>query len=188
MRLFVAIDLDETARHAIGEEQQRIRAAVGGRKPSALKWVQPDHMHLTLAFLGEIEEAGAPAIIAAVAPDLDVPRFTFAFEGLGVFPPRGAPRVLWTGVAAGSREVIAVQHQVAERLTRAGVELERRLFHPHLTLARWRTSRPSDARRVLATDRRTPIARIAVDHVTLYHSHLSAAGPLYSVLARATLT
>jgi 2'-5' RNA ligase len=68
------------------------------------------------------------------------------------------------------------------------VTLDRRPFHPHLTLARWRRSRRDAARRALAAGPDTPIARVTVDHVTQYECRLTPAGPVYTALARATLT
>ena len=188
MRLFVAIDLDEPARTAIAAEQGRIARAIGDSDRPALRWVSPEHMHLTLVFLGDVAEAQVPALADAVAADLDVHPFLVVFAGLGVFPPRGAPRVMWLGATTGAGEVTNVQRRIAERLQRVGLELEKRPFHPHLTLARWRTSRAIDGRRALAAERGGEVARVYVDHATLHHSRLSSAGPRYTTLARATLT
>ena len=91
-RLFVAVDLDEPARAMIAAEQRRLAQAIGG-SGRAVRWVSPEHMHLTLVFLGEVVEASAARVTDAVGGDLDVRPFLVVFAGLGVFPPRGAPRV-----------------------------------------------------------------------------------------------
>ena len=186
MRLFVAIDLNDGARRAIAAEQAHLADVLG---PSAsLKWVRPDQMHLTLAFLGEIEEAPAAAITGAMSQDIDeVPPFTMAVAGLGVFPPHGAPRVLWIGLSAGAREAIELQRCIVDRLSRVGVTLDERVFHPHLTLARWRQARPIDRRRVAAAERGLEIARVEVESVTLYQSRLSSAGPTHTAVVHAHL-
>jgi 2'-5' RNA ligase len=185
MRLFIAIDLDDDARHAIAAEQNRLKAVVRDER-SGLKWIRPDHMHLTLAFLGEVDQGLAPSVVEVIGQPVQADRFTIVFGGLGVFPSGGAPRVLWLGLRAGTSEVIGVQREIAERVTRLGITLEPRPFHPHLTLARWRTSRPSD-RRVVTADRPYDVARIEVRSVSLIHSRLSAAGPTYATLSRARL-
>src|SRR5262249_38082104 len=149
MRLFIAADLPDTAREALGAEQKRFAAALGSSR-SALKWVTFEHAHLTLVFLGNVEDARVPAVIDAVAVDVDAPPFDVAFEGAGVFPPHGAPRVLWIGVGAGARELCDLQHVVAARIAAFGLPIEDRAYHPHLTLARWRESRNSDRNRALA--------------------------------------
>jgi RNA 2',3'-cyclic 3'-phosphodiesterase len=186
MRLFVAIDLDEDARLAIAALQQRLVKTLGA--DGSIKTVDPDRMHLTLAFLGEIADRDVPAILDTLSMDIVVRRFAAVFQGVGVFPPRGAPRILWLGIGDGSAEVVEVQQVVARRLEGLGIALEPRPFHPHLTLARWRTSRPADRPRVLSADSRCAVARVNVDHVTLYQSRLSPAGPAYTTLTRANLT
>jgi len=105
-----------------------------------------------------------------------------------VFPPRGAPRVLWVGVVAGVLPLSELQRELAQRIAALGIALEDRPFHPHLTLARWRESRSSDRERALTAAPRGVIARACVGGATLYQSRLSASGPSYTALARANLT
>jgi RNA 2',3'-cyclic 3'-phosphodiesterase len=188
MRLFTAIELSEGARLAIAAEQKRIAEVVGRGAAGSLKWIRPEHMHLTLVFLGEIEEATAPAIIRAMGDDFgEVGPFAIVFAGIGMFPPQRAPRVLWLGLSRGANEAIALQRRVVERLSPTGVAIEERPFHPHLTLARWRESRQADRRSVAAAGRDAEVARVDVDAVTLFQSRLSSSGPAYTVLARAPL-
>ncbi len=185
-RLFVAIELAAAAREAIAGEQRRLQRAAAG-SGSAMKWVDPRHLHLTLAFLGEVAAAEAEALERAMQRPFTVPPFWLAFERVGVFPPAGPPRVLWLGVGEGAEALIAVQRQVAARVEAVGIPIERRPFQPHLTLARWRTSRPGDRRWVLALDRPDRVARLAVETVALIHSRLSPGGPSYTTLCRAPL-
>jgi RNA 2',3'-cyclic 3'-phosphodiesterase len=189
MRLFIAIDLDDEARSAIAREQQRLAAVFGDSRRSSLKWVRPDHMHLTLVFLGEVDESRAAPLIADVGVDLPHDPFDVHFAGIGVFPPRGAPSVLWLGVAAGAETAVALQRTLGERVRPYGVTLDARPFHPHLTLARYRNSRPSDRQQVMTAsrDESAGIATVHVAHVTLYQSRLSSTGPSYTVLVRANL-
>ena len=186
MRLFIAIDLNEAARDAIAAEQARLKKAIGDR--SSLKWVRDEQTHLTLVFLGEVSDDGAPRVIETIERPLARSPFDASFEGIGMFPPHGAPRVLWVGVAAGAQEMIAVQRELAGRVRQLGITLEDRPFHPHLTLARWRESGAADRRRVGEAASATTIARIHVDHATLYRSRLSPSGSTYTPLARATLS
>jgi 2'-5' RNA ligase len=186
MRLFVAIDIDEAARKAIAAEQQRIKGEI--ETGSSLKWIRSEHMHLTLAFIGEVEESRAEPLVRAMsAPITGVEPFEIVFGGLGVFPPEGAPRVLWLGVSSGAAQVIDTQAAIADRLARLDVPREPRPFHPHLTLARWRDGRPRDRRRINAVRPSEDIGRTHVNEVTLYESRLSSAGPAYTAVARAGL-
>jgi 2'-5' RNA ligase len=186
MRLFVAVDLSEEARQAIAGEQKRIAAAINMAK-TPVKWVGPDHMHVTLVFLGDVEDARLPLVVDAIDGDVEAPAFDITFAGAGVFPPHRAPRALWIGVGAGASELIALQQEIARRIARIGIELEARPFSPHLTLGRWRTSRVSDGRRALAVAKQTAIARMRVTGATLYQSQLSSSGPTYTARARANL-
>jgi len=179
MRFFVAIDLDDTIRRSASA----LRASAGQGLGAAFRFVNPQQLHLTLAFMADV----APdRVVPALDAPIDMPPFTLAVGGLGVFPPRGAPRVLWLGLTEGAREVIAAQKIVAGRLQSLGVALDDREFHPHLTLGRWRQSRTSD-RPSLPADSKA-IGRMTVDHVTLYESRLSSEGPTHIALARADLS
>jgi 2'-5' RNA ligase len=188
MRLFIAIDLDDAARDTIAAEQKRLVSAIGKVGGSRLTIVRPEQMHLTLVFLGEVAEPIAAQLTEGIAAPVDQRAFDLTFAGIGVFPPRGSPNVLWVGVTEGAREVAGLQHELARRVGELGIPLETRPFHAHLTLARWRESRSADRSHALDAAARNVVARIRVDHATLYHSRLSPSGPTYTPLARATLT
>ncbi len=194
MRLFVAADLPDSAREAIAAEQRRLGSALGEKerepfkRANALKWVKPEHSHLTLVFLGDVEDARVPSVVDTLGHHVDMAPFEIVFEGLGAFPPRGAPRVLWIGVAAGANALIDLQRELARRIAVLGIPIEDRPFHPHLTLARWRESRSTDRQRALAHAPTGAIARARIAGATLYQSRLSPAGPIYTALARATLS
>jgi 2'-5' RNA ligase len=187
MRLFIAVDLDDAARTAIAAEQKRIAAAMRDAK-SSLRWVQPAHMHLTLVFLGEVSEPQAPGVVDAIGQPVAAAPFDMTLQGLGVFPSRGGPRAFWIGITEGASDLTNLQLEIARRVAGLGIVLESRPFHPHLTLGRWRQSRPSDRRHALAAARPDVVARVAVAGATLYHSRISSAGPTYTALARANLT
>ncbi len=191
MRLFVAIELDETARAHIAAEQRRLRTAFGDR--AALRWVQPSHMHLTLVFLGELDDPAAARVVEAMRSPVDLSPFRLHFGGVGVFPPRGAPRVLWLGATRGADKAIALQAIVAARIAGCGIPADERPFRPHLTLARWRNGRSPKGLRGAGLERsagaaaREDTAAIDVHEVTLFRSDLSSAAPTYTPLARAPL-
>jgi len=184
MRLFIAVDLDEVARAAIGDLAQRLsrRLDHGG-----LRWTKPEQLHLTLAFVGEVDEATFAAVNAQMTPVISMAPYEVAFGGLGVFPARGSPRVLWIGATAGARETIDLQRHIAGRVRVAGVELEARPFQPHLTIGRYRDSGERDRRAVVEVADTGEIARVPVDHVTLYESRLSSAGATHTALSTTAL-
>ena len=185
MRLFVALDLSDDARVAVAATQKEIVA----RWPDAstsLRLVRPEHLHLTLVFLGEVDPSRAAAIADSMRIGFDLPGFHLTFGGLGVFPLRGRPRALFLGIPSGAPQVIELQQRVTRRLQGAGVHRDARPFHPHLTLARWRDGRAADARRIVK-DVPREVASVEVTAVTLYESRLSSEGPTHTALARASL-
>jgi 2'-5' RNA ligase len=185
VRLFIAIELDEAGRTAVAAELDRLQAAIDRSRASAMRWVKPSHMHLTLVFLGDVHEDRVAALSGAVSHPLPLDSFVIGFGGCGVFPSGGAPRVLWLGLTCGASEVGVVRHAVLRRLPSGGAVTDH--FEPHLTLARWRTSRPADRRAVTALRCNGEVFRLLVDHVSLIRSELTSTGPAYSILAEARL-
>jgi RNA 2',3'-cyclic 3'-phosphodiesterase len=186
MRLFVAVDLDAPARAAIADEQRRLGRGLAGGTP--IRWLSPEHMHVTLVFLGEIRAAQLDAVMTTYAEPASLPRFDIVLGGIGAFPERGSPRALWVGIREGERELLALQQEMAARARAVGVPLEQRAFTPHLTIGRWKDARPSDRRRVLDEARDAALARVGVSRATLYESRLGSGGSTYVPRAHVTLT
>ena len=169
-RLFVAVDLPETVR-------ERLVDLCGG-VPGA-RWVPPEQFHLTLSFLGDVDGGLGKDVEEALAT-VSAPAFELILRGVGHFPPRGEPRVLWVGFRA-SEPLMALQRVVERVLAQAGCELERRKFHPHVTLARLKEA---PARRVvewLGTFGGFESASFQVSEVLLYSSLLGHAGATHRV-------
>jgi 2'-5' RNA ligase len=199
MRLFVAVDLPDEARQAIAV-RQKLWTGPLSKSRDGLKLVEPSRMHLTLLFIGEAREGAVPAIVESMSAPASMAPFDVTLGGVGVFPPRGAPRVLWIGIADGAAQLERLQHEIAERVRAAGIAFDDRPFHPHLTVGRWRGAErrrsaavrrgaPERLRReVAALGRSDRIACIKVTRATLYQSRLSSSGPAYTALAHANLS
>jgi RNA 2',3'-cyclic 3'-phosphodiesterase len=187
MRMFVAVDLDDANRAVVADAQRRALTVV--REKSSLRPVDPQQVHVTLAFLGDVRSPLAERVVEEMGrPVADVAPFRLRIGGLGMFPARGAPRVLWLGLQEGAREMIMLQSAVARRLEASGVVLEDRAFHPHVTIARWRDARPSDRLLFEKDAARGAAAGMAVDRVTLFESRLSSKGASHFPLAHALLS
>ena len=124
-RLFVAIDLPEGERKSV--------AGIGSALAGARR-VPAEQIHLTLRFIGEVEEKTFIAVTSALATVEALP-FTLALRGIGHFPPGRHPRVLWVGMAE-SEPLLALQQHVELALIEAGIAPEERRFFPHITIAR----------------------------------------------------
>ena len=145
-----------------------------------LRWVGDEQLHLTLRFVGEVERPVARDLAAALAT-VRVERFELRVSGVGRFDQRRGG-ALWAGVEPRA-PVAALAAKVERVCQAAGLEPERRTFHPHITLARWkgRSNRAADAFVERAKGLSSP--PFAVDRFTLFESHLSRHGPHYEAVA-----
>lgn len=183
IRTFVAVPVDDAVRQAVARWQARLAA------PGVdIKWVEPHNLHITLAFLGELEPAAVAEVEGAVVQACAGHRpFTLGFAGFGVFPDWRAPRVLWVGTAHGVGELTALAHSVGNALRAAGFSLGDRPYQPHLTVGRWRTPRGAHLVQaaVAGTDSGLPVCRL--DRVDIMASQLTARGPVYTAIRHVTL-
>lgn len=184
MRLFVAVTPgpDVLARISAGVHGLR------GQAPSA-KWVGPEGMHLTLAFLGERDPGDAPklgeALAAAAASHAP---FVLRWRGGGAFGRPGRPRVLWVGCEGDTGALRALHQSVVSALGPLGYVPDRPGFEAHLTLCRAR-EQGGDRRLVQCVDalRDQDFGESRVEEIELYESRLSPAGARYTAVSRAPL-
>jgi 2'-5' RNA ligase len=148
-----------------------------------LKLVDPEIVHLTLKFLGEIPEARAREV-AETVKEIGFQPFSFKVEEVGVFPSASRPNVVWAGITDGVTELAKVFEDLDTRLSRLGFERERRKFSPHLTICRVRSGRNRDQLVAELTQLQDMVfGSVKVDKVVLKKSVLTRQGPIYSTLA-----
>ena len=167
------------------EELQR-RATAAARR-AKVTWIPADRMHLTIRFIGEVDDRKASMVREALEKPLAVAPFSLTLCGAGTFPKSGTPRVVWLGVVEGREQLVGVEREITARLTPLGIPEEERPYSPHLTLARVRDPAGLKSARLLdgLTDRR--IGTTQIDAITLFHSKLSPKGPTYTPLLRTLL-
>ncbi len=207
MRLFVALEVPRNLRDELAKRARDVRADL-----PKVRWVRPEAMHLTLAFLGETDEGLLPALDRELEPaTATVPSFELRLHGLGALPPRGKARVLWAGfAAAGGRRAggrrsgdpaaeapepparLAELQKAVTRAVRqaAGIEPDRRLperrpFRPHLTLARLRPPwGRGSVERFLDAFGELPAEVFRIAEGVLFSSVLHPSGARYQALRR----
>lgn len=172
MRLFVAIPLPETVRDRL--------AFLCYGLPNA-KWVDPEALHVTLRFIGEVGGAEAEDIHIALSV-IDAPAFDLAVGGLGCFETSGKIRSIWAGVAKEPR-LVHLRDKIESALVRVGVEPERRKFKPHITLARFRNQGTERVGRFIERNDHATFGSFSVDHFVLFRSHATNKGSYYEPLA-----
>lgn len=183
-RTFIAVELDDAMRAAL----TRMEAQLAQAAPS-LRWTDPAKLHLTLAFLGELDDTQVQmAMNAACAAAASTSPFRIALAGSGYFGPRWAPRVIWAGVGGATRALSAAQARLADALAASGFPREQRPFAPHLTLARIKQPlAPAELERLLAAiERSVPAgaATMTVAGVAVMKSDLARDGARYTRLAQ----
>ena len=135
MRCFIAIDIDDKIRTALGDLQKRLADKVDIRKGD-VKWVKPESIHLTLKFLGEIKDTEAVEVCnIAESVTSKHKAFDLSIESVGWFGGPN-PRVMWVGSGHGKEDLCSLQEDLAQQLDSAGWPKETRKFSGHLTLCR----------------------------------------------------
>jgi 2'-5' RNA ligase len=126
-RLFVALDLPQSVKQSLEPLAKRL---------GDVRWLTPEQQHLTLRFIGDVDNGALHEIAEALATVPAQP-FEVTLKGLGHFPPRGEPRVLWVGVEKNA-ELAGLKRRVDRALKVAGMPPDARKFAPHVTIARMR--------------------------------------------------
>jgi 2'-5' RNA ligase len=156
---------------------------------SGVRWVDDNVMHITLQFLGDVEELEVPEICArTVAAVEDVPAFGMQIQGLGAFPNLDKPRTIWGGVGEGIEDLRKLQQEIEEALNAMRFPREKRQYKPHITLGRVRNSHGLEevcAEIAEAGDYNFGLA--SVDEVIIFSSERTSNGPIYTRMGTAEL-
>jgi 2'-5' RNA ligase len=178
VRLFVALDIPEAARAAIGALVAKLRPACGD-----VRWARTEGTHVTLKFIGEVPPEKIEPIKAVLAPIYLSDPIEMKFRNVGFFPNERRPRVFWAGIEAGA-ELGALAAAVETSLEPLGIARELRAFSPHLTLARLESPRGLDSLHD-AISRAGPLefGGTVAKEFHLYQSVLKPAGAEYTRLA-----
>lgn len=184
MRLFVAINLPPELRRDLWEAAAPLRA-----RDYPIRWVPPESMHLTLKFLGQVEDRRVAEIERGIDRAVgDARRFTLPIAGFGAFPSAARPRVVWVGCEAVP-PLELLQHRVEQGMAVLAFPLEGRLFRPHLTLGRVARGAGASALASFPTalEPLEYFGEADVASVDLMESHLEPTGARYAVRHRAPL-
>lgn len=187
-RLFVGVDIGDAMRR----EAQRVISALTVKleqvkEPPKVAWVRPEALHVTIRFLGEVDEPDVERLMGLIAPPIRIAPFEVSWRGIGAFPSNRNPRALWLGVINGAAQLADIEAEISRRMAGAAAQLDDRALLPHLTLGRVKMAgKGIDWPKILkACELRNVTSRI--DRVTLYRSRLSQHGPNYTELVSAPL-
>lgn len=169
-RLFVSLKLPQSVNQHLAELDHHLRG---------VHWLAPEQMHLTLSFLGNVSSDVQETLeknLKAVAWKA----FFLPIAGLGTFPGKGRPNILWVGVGTGHPHLFQLHKRVQEAALHAGLEPELRAFHPHITLARCRDVSAESIRPFLRAHAGFDAGMIHVESFSLNSSALTPGGSAYT--------
>jgi len=184
IRSFIAIDLPDATRQGLAAVQEQLRQSRAG-----VRWVKPSSIHLTLKFLGNIHPAQVEDIAPVVAQEVrDQPPITLGAAGLGAFPSRRKPRVIWIGMEGEVQRLTRIQARVENALEPLGFVRDKRPFRPHLTIGRVKDHRKLQALIDAMAELKIPeFDSFDVTEIILYKSDLRPTGAIYTKLHRMSL-
>lgn len=185
LRTFIAVELEKGLRSRLVALQQAL-----GRAGGDVKWVEPDNLHFTLLFLGEVDEREVPEVCQAVGDACAaVPAFLLSLQGIGCFPHPRRPRVIWVGAGTGAAEMVALHDVLEGPLLALGCyRREERQYTPHITLGRVKTDRPlTGLTAAIEKQAGWHGGECEVSEVRVMSSQLTPQGPIYSILSTAAL-
>jgi 2'-5' RNA ligase len=177
VRTFIALPTQSNAQQAIAGIQTQLKAT-----QAAVKWESQDKFHITLVFLGNVEQSKLELLSIALAKSVQqFPSCTMIYESLGIFPNMHNPRVIWIGIKT-NQTVLDLQAETERLCTEFGFPKEDRMFHPHITLGRVKETRNlvrlTDAIKTITFE---PIETFCSE-ILLMKSELHPSGSLYTIL------
>jgi 2'-5' RNA ligase len=183
MRTFIAIEIPAEIKTALTRLQTELR-----RAGADVSWTRPENIHLTLKFLGEIEERLVNEIQkTCIETAAEFQPFTLDLNNTGVFPNVRQPRVLWAGLSGEIEKALEIQRRLDERLMAIGFDGEEKPFRPHLTIGRVKSNRKTRELLALADSYQLPRLSFDVKEIVVMKSELVPAGARYAILAKAEM-
>ncbi|MFH1458344.1 MAG: RNA 2',3'-cyclic phosphodiesterase [Candidatus Omnitrophota bacterium] len=184
MRTFIAIELPEEIKESLAQLQGRLKDS-----KADVKWVEPKNIHLTLKFLGEINDEQLREItkILEQVAEKNV-GFQMRISSIGVFPKMNFPRVIWVGLDKGDSETKKIATDLEERIIAVGIPREKQTFSSHITIGRVKSSFNRDELvNCLKAIDSLEGKEFVVQKIILFKSILTPKGPTYEALKVASL-
>ncbi len=173
-RLFIAAPVDESV-------QANLARVGSAAKVRGASWVKAENLHITLAFLGDVEERRFMEVedAAYAAAERCGPGLSLVARGLGAFPNEMRAKVLWAGLDGDVPALMRLQSALATELRAADIAFDEKRFHPHITLARFRQPQPVPVSSV----RFQEFGEWQATEIQIIESHVQASGARYVVRA-----
>jgi RNA 2',3'-cyclic 3'-phosphodiesterase len=182
MRTFIAVELSDEIKNTLAQVQSHLKYS-----GADVKWVDKDNIHLTLKFLGEIDEKKCEKIKTALDEIANsTAPFEISLKEIGAFPKTEFPRVIWVGLDKGAKESTELVKQVDAALSKIGFQEETRPFAAHLTIGRVRSPKNKEAlKEKLLSCQPSAVSFQLIKSIALFQSTLTPTGSIYTKLHEA---
>lgn len=187
MRAFIAIELPREIKDLLARIQTQLKTA-----EADVKWAEPANIHLTLKFLGEIDEQKKESIIQIIKDTAEGKNsFSLRLSSAGAFPNTEYPRVLWIGIDEGSSETTKIAEELEEKLEKIGLPKDKKKFSCHITIGRVKSgnNRLKLAGKIkkISAELNEKSLEFKAEKITLFKSTLSSKGPTYEAIHETNL-
>jgi 2'-5' RNA ligase len=184
IRTFIAIELNDPLRRALGDVQARLQR---DRAARLVRWVASDSIHITLKFLGDVAADQMPTLQRAITDACQgTPPFALTLAHLGAFPNTRRPNVIWIGVTGQIEMATQLAQKIEAACATLGFPREARPFMPHLTLGRVKKDAPASERATIGAmidgAKIETLGELRVDHISVMKSDLRPSGSIYTRL------
>ena len=188
IRAFIAVELPAEVKKELSELEAQLKK----NSPPMVRWVDPNNIHITLKFLGEIPEESIDELMLAMEEGAKgIKTFNLEVSGVGAFPNMERAQVVWVGVRGDLAQISRLQKNIEANTEQLGYPRENRGFTPHLTVGRMRNEASSNERqrlgKLLTETMFTATNKITVSAVNLMRSQLSSSGAIYTCLGSVKL-
>jgi RNA 2',3'-cyclic 3'-phosphodiesterase len=186
IRSFLAFELPPEIKEQVRQVSENLK-----RSKMDVRWVKPDNIHLTIVFLGDVREGDISAIVREIEQVCcGFHPFDIYLKGLGLFPDRRRPRVLWAGYDGDIERMESLRDVLHERLIPFEIKAEKRQFKPHLTLGRFRNPGKGNLNldEILNLHGSLSSPSFQMSELVLFKSELRPQGPEYTRLESWPLT
>lgn len=183
-RIFIALLINNELKNGLIQIQEKLKVS-----KAEVKWVSHEGIHLTLKFLGNVEDfqmENIYAIVSAVVANFSP--FTISLSSLNAFPGMSRPQIIWVGIQQGREVICEINQQIEDNLVSLGFEKEKKRFSPHLTIGRVKgNKRCAELTSLLPKIESSNIGQMRVEAIHIMKSQLTSQGAIYSVLKEISL-
>jgi RNA 2',3'-cyclic 3'-phosphodiesterase len=184
MRTFVSIEIPDDIKKKISDLIEKAKLHL-----TPIKWVENKNLHVTLKFIGQVEDDKIMSIIDCVKDSIKGTRpFSLSFAGMGLFPDAKHPNVLWVGIDKGSDKAKELSEKIECRITKEGYRGEEKDFTAHLTIGRIKEKIDIESlSKFVQKNGNVDLGSFKVGHISIMKSTLREAGPIYDEIEKITL-